>query len=103
MLNNIAKLTVAISAQYIGVMVNSIPTAKPQNTRPAYIMPILRAVATSTNPMVIGIAEVSIPHLRPIVEAANPPTKGPASDNFVIVTSLHSSSILTEDVNDFID
>lgn len=73
------NVTVAISAQYIGDMVNSIPTANPQKTLPAYIIATLYVVAIRIHPMNEGIAQLMRPHLRPIAVAAKPPMKGPGN------------------------
>lgn len=75
------KPTVAISAQYIGDIVNSMPTPIPQQILPAYITPMLVATATKIHPAINGIEDASKPHLRPTLGAKNPPMNGPEIRN----------------------
>lgn len=67
----------AISAQYIGDIVKSIPTPIPQNILPAYIRPTFVAAAIRTQPIYNGIEALIIPHLLPNLWATGPPMKGP--------------------------
>lgn len=71
------NLTVAISAQYIVAKVNNIPRAIPHKILPAYIIATLTVVTIRIHPISKGMAQLIRPHLRPIVDAAKPPMKGP--------------------------